>query len=152
MTSRRAARATWTRGGSAVLLAGDALALTLFAVLGRHTHDEATGVEALSAVAKTAGPFVIGWLLVALAWLRVRTPDIDATRSVPVETARGWVLAFPVAVLGRALVIGRVSPWSFYVVAFSVPLAFLITWRVVAAVWIRRVADRRAPSRAGRWG
>jgi hypothetical protein len=44
---------------------GDALALLIFAALGRASHGEAAGLTALTQVAETAAPFIIGWFAVA---------------------------------------------------------------------------------------
>ncbi|MCC6237194.1 MAG: DUF3054 domain-containing protein [Dehalococcoidia bacterium] len=116
-----------------LLLAGDALVLLAFAVTGRRTHDEAVGLAAALAVVTTAAPFLAGWLL-ASGVPRLRTVVPRDARALVVEAAQMWAIAFPVAVLVRAAILGRFSPLSFYLVAFSAALAMLVVWRLVFAL------------------
>src|SRR5689334_1124680 len=44
-----------------LLAAGDALAFMVFAALGRASHSEAAGLDAIMQVAETAAPFAAGW-------------------------------------------------------------------------------------------
>ena len=126
-----------------VLLAGDLVALTLFAVLGRNTHDEAIGLGAARAVAGTAAPFIVGWLVAAplLGALRARTTA--TLPMMPRVVLASWIAGYPLAMLLRGIALGRTSPLSFYVVAFLVPLLILLAWRLAFAF----VEARRAPSR-----
>jgi hypothetical protein len=113
-----------------LLLAGDLVTLGLFAIAGRRNHDEATGLAAVGAVSETALPFVLGWIA---AVILVRTARLEGVTSVGTtlrQTVPGWVIAFPVVVLLRALVLGRFSPWTFYLVAFLLAFALLAAWRV----------------------
>ena len=116
-----------------LLGAGDLVVLLAFAVAGRRTHDEAVGLAAALEVATAAAPFVVGWL-VASAILRIGLVAPHELRSLLQEATQLWAVAFPVAILVRALILGRVSPLSFYIVAFLAPLAMLLAWRVVFAV------------------
>ncbi len=134
-------------GRGRLLLAGDLVALLAFAVIGRRSHAEETGLEAAGAVLGTAAPFLVGWV-VALVVLRVPGPrTVDGPRAVegPRElvgaAARVWVVAFPIAVLVRAIGLGRFSPWTFYVVAFLAAFALLAIWRVAFAYLGRRGAS-----------
>ena len=118
---------------AATLLAGDAAALLLFAVLGRGSHGEATGLAAIGETLVTAAPFVAGWLAVS-PWLGALSPT--ATRGLgPMlrATALTWPPALLVAALIRAAIIGRFSPPSFYVVTFIVGLLLLCLWRAAFA-------------------
>src|SRR4051794_22331742 len=49
----------------AALVAGDALAFLVFAAVGRASHTEAAGLDAILQVAGTAAPFALGWFIVA---------------------------------------------------------------------------------------
>ena len=116
-----------------LLLAGDLVALALFAILGRNTHDEAIGFGAVRAVAGTAAPFLVGWL-VASPLLRVLRPLATPTAAPMLRaTLTTWVAAYPISVLVRGLALGRTSPLSFYIVAFVVPLLLLLAWRLAFA-------------------
>ena len=130
-----------------LLVAGDAAILVVFAILGRRTHDEATGFAAALAVLGTVLPFVLGWLAAAPLLGALRG---ERTRSLPAmveRSALAWLGAFPIAVAIRALALGRFSPWTFYVVAFTVPLLMLLAWRTVFALAERRFATRAAAPR-----
>ncbi len=115
-----------------LLLVGDLLALVAFAVIGRRSHEEAVGIEAALAIATTAAPFVGGWI-VASTVQRLRAPLPYDARGLLLEALRMWLVAYPLAVIVRALILGRLSPASFYVVAFCSALAMLLVWRLVIA-------------------
>ena len=115
------------------MLAGDLVALALFAILGRNTHDEAIGFGAVRAVAGTAAPFLVGWL-VASSLLGARWPQVTSAVALMVRaTLTTWVVAYPIAMLVRGVALGRTSPLSFYIVAFVVPLLLLLAWRLAFA-------------------
>jgi hypothetical protein len=117
-----------------ILLAGELVALALFAILGRNTHNEAVGFEAAQAVTGTAAPFLIGWLITSLL-LGARRP-VPTPTVVQMVRARltTWIVAYSLAMLVRGISLGRTSPLSFYIVAFTVPLPLLLAWRLVCAV------------------
>lgn len=129
-------------GRSGLLVAGDAAALIAFAVLGRRSHDEATGWDAVVAVGETALPFVLGWIVAASLLGAFSAERIASPRAIVRSSAIAWLGAFPLAVLGRALLLGRFSPWTFYVVAFSVALLMLLGWRVLFVLVSRRLTAR----------
>lgn len=117
-----------------VLLIGDLAVLALFAILGRNTHDEAIGIDAVWGVAGTVAPFLVGWL--------VASPLLGALRAATTATLpmmlrivlSSWIAAYPLAMLVRGIGLGRTSPLSFYIVAFTVPLLFLVAWRLVFSI------------------
>lgn len=109
------------------LVAGDALALLFFAVLGRsfHTHSFALNAEAL----QTAAPFLASWLVVSPL---LGTYTLDATKSVGsgvVSVLKGWALAMPLALAVRGLSKGEVPPTPFIAVSMVATLVFLAGWR-----------------------
>jgi len=113
-----------------VLAAGDLVALALFAILGRNTHNEAVGFEAARAVAGTAAPFLIGWLVASPLLGALRRTATSTSALMFRATLTTWVVAFPLAMLLRGLALGRTSPLSFYIVACSFPLLLLLAWRL----------------------
>jgi hypothetical protein len=131
-----------------LLLAGDLVALVVFAVIGRRSHEEATGLDAVASVLGTAMPFLLGWLAATLLVGMASEGGLPARSGGPAgtlrETGRTWVVAFPIAVVLRAAFLGRWSPLSFYVVAFLAPFALIAVWRVVFALVGGRL--ERAPS------
>jgi hypothetical protein len=111
----------------AVLLA-DVAGITVFAAVGRASHDESLG---LLGVASTAWPFLGGWAVGVLATRAWRRPTSLAT-GVGV-----WAAAVAGGMLLRRLAGGGVQP-AFVVVAALVLALILLGWRGVAALLLRR--------------
>ncbi|MFC5993123.1 DUF3054 domain-containing protein [Pseudonocardia hispaniensis] len=114
-------------------LAADAVAVVVFAALGRLSHDESGDLLGLLG---TAAPFLIG---LAAAWA---TPWV---RAHPIELRSGAVVVGGTAVLGllvRAAFTGRL-PASFAIVAGLSLVVLLLGWRVIALLVSRHRA--RAP-------
>ncbi len=111
------------------LVTGDVLTLLIFAAIGRRSHGEAVGLEAMLEVVTTGLPFIAGWLLIA-PWTGAFKPE--ATRSpfgMLRATLLGWCGGLLVGALLRAAMLGRFSPVSFYLVTFAVALFMLSGWR-----------------------
>lgn len=132
------------RARDRLLVVGDLAALLLFAVIGRRSHAEETGIEAAGAVLGTAAPFLVGWVVGLVVWRAAAGDSGDTSelgvRGLLVAAARNWVVAFPVAILVRAIGLGRFSPWTFYVVAFLAGFALVALWRVCFGFLGRRGA------------
>ncbi len=123
-----------------LLAVGDIAVFMLFAAIGRASHSEAAGFSAIAEVAQTAAPFALGWFVVA-PWLGAFNADVTAyPRRMLGRTALAWLLALPVGLIVRALIIGRGSPFSFAIVTFITALLMLLCWRGAYAWW----ASRRA--------
>lgn len=123
------------RGRTAALVAGDAVALVVFAALGRNSHGLATGFAAVGETLRTAAPFVLGWFAVA-PWLGAFSPAVTRGPAAMLRTTLlAWVPAVVVGAMLRAVAIGRLSPWTFYAVTFVVGLLLLAGWRAVYAWW-----------------
>jgi Protein of unknown function (DUF3054) len=129
-------------GRTTLLLAGDVAALATFAILGRRSHQEATGWDAIGGVLETALPFIVGWIVAAWLLGAFTAEHTGSLRAIVQRTALAWLLAFPLAVVGRAVLLGRGSPWTFYLVAFSVAFLMLACWRLLFAL-----AEQRWPAR-----
>lgn len=122
------------------LLALDALAVLVFAALGRSTHAEGFDVVGLLA---TAAPFLAGALVGALVARSWRSPL--AWRA----GLATWAGAAVIGLALRAAVTGRL-PLSFALVA-TVSLAVLLTgWRGVAHLVVAARDRRRRRSMARR--
>lgn len=110
----------------------DVVLVLLFAAVGRSSHAEAGGIAGLLG---TAWPFLVG--LVA-GWALVRWRRADWPRA--------WHHAIPIwvatVVLGMLLlaVTGQGTAVSFVAVATLVLAAFLLGWRLVAGLVLRRRA------------
>ncbi|PDW00329.1 DUF3054 domain-containing protein [Candidatus Chloroploca asiatica] len=123
---------------TAGLVTGDVVAFLVFAALGRGSHGLANGPEALIEVARTAAPFLAGWLVVAPlvgAYSRASTSDVGGMLRT---TLLGWSGGIIIGSLVRAAMIGRFSPLSFYVVTFLAALILVGGWRTIFALIERR--------------
>jgi hypothetical protein len=129
-----------------LLVVGDAVSFLVFAAVGRSSHGEAAGLDALLQVAATAAPFALGWWLVApfVGAYRMRQEEAQgwAARlpsSFLLRTLLAWVLALPVGLGLRALFLQRGIPLSFAIVTFIANTILLLGWRgVFLWLWRRR--------------
>ena len=109
------------------LLIGDAIALAMFAVIGLASHDE--GITA-GGVARNALPVLAAWFVVAAF---VGTYSRPGLRTMFIT----WVIAVPVGVALRAIVLSRPADGSqivFAIVTMTVTLLLLLVWRAIAAM------------------
>ncbi|MBV9230257.1 MAG: DUF3054 domain-containing protein [Chloroflexi bacterium] len=112
-----------------LLVIGDVLVFLIFSAIGRRSHGEAAGLDALVQIAFTAAPFAIGWFIVS--------PFVGAFRrglevqpgKMALRTALAWVAAWPVGLLIRGLIEWKVPPLSFALVTLISNTVFLLIWR-----------------------
>lgn len=110
----------------------DAVLVVVFATFGRGAHSEGLGV---AQVWGTAWPFLVG---LALGWAALL-----AARRPPTSVGSGVILWLITLVIGmgiRGLGDGRVPHWSFMMVAGVAIALFLVGWRAIRALLIRRRA------------
>ncbi len=129
-------------GRAWALAAGDAVALMVFAAIGRRSHDEAAGIAAALALVGTAAPFVAGWLIAAWPLGAFRDGGTATAGEMARTTLVAWTAAFPIAAAIRAVALWHVSPWTFYVVAYLFSLLMLTAWRTAFVLGERRWARR----------
>ena len=124
-----------TRRAALGAFALDALLVTVFAAIGRATHEGDPFGPGGSGLAQTAWPFLVsllaGWLI-ALAW---RRPAAVVRTGVPV-----WAVTVAGGMLLRA-VSGQGTAVAFIIVATGTLLAFLVGWRAIAA-GVARLGNR----------
>jgi peptidoglycan/LPS O-acetylase OafA/YrhL len=110
-------------------LAADLLAVVVFVLLGRRSHDEGSAVAGTVA---TAWPFVAGAL--------VGEGVVLLTRSRPDSLAAGAVVTAGAVVIGMSLrrLTGGGTPVSFVIVATAFLTLFVLGWRLGARVLARR--------------
>ncbi|MGI3781064.1 MAG: DUF3054 domain-containing protein [Janthinobacterium lividum] len=106
----------------------DLVLVLVFAAIGRVSHGEALG---LAGLARTAGPFLLGWLV---GWVLVAL--VPSTRSRPRGVLAGVLVWVPTVVVGMLVrhAVGEGVQTSFVVVATIVLAVFLLGWRGVAAL------------------
>jgi hypothetical protein len=132
-------------GVARTLIIGDLLALFVFGVVGRMTHD--LPASEVAGVLESTLPFVAGWF-VATPWFGLFREEV-ATSPVGVVTRSllAWVpIGFPVSIVLWALVRGRAIPDEiapeFVVAALAVTVLLLVGWRLgYALVQQRRRED-----------
>ena len=119
----------------------DLCCVLAFVIIGRARHDAAGG-DSPGGIAATAWPFLAGLLL---GWLGTR-----AWRRPAALTPSGVGAWLGAAGLGMALRVaaGQGTAVAFVLVALAFLGLFLLGWRVVALVVLRRGSGRR--SRLGR--
>ena len=116
--------------GSALLIAGDVLSFLVFAAIGRRSHSEN---GAIVDVALTAVPFLAAWLASAALTGALRGELLLAPRRMLTRTLLAWLLAWPLGLGLRALVLQREIPGSFAIVVGIVNTVLLVGWRAAAA-------------------
>ncbi len=120
-------------------LAGDAACFLLFAVLGLNSHNEAFNLDNLS---RAAGPFWLGWLVVAgIAGLYAADWPRPAA-TVWKRTLYAWPGAWLIGIVARAFVFDRGFVPAFAAVSFLTLAVILVCWRSLAA---RLLASRAQP-------
>lgn len=122
-------------GYIALLVVGDLLAFVVFAWLGRRSHAEAAGLDALAETLGTAAPFIAGWFIVSPIAGAFRA-GLAPTRMAG-RTVLGWLLAWPVALVLRALALQRGIPLTFALITGATNLVLLVGWRTAFA-WLWR--------------
>lgn len=125
---RRAPALVGTRR-TALLVAGDLLAFLGFSALGRRSHGEAAGLDAILQIIETAAPFAIGWLLVAPFLGGFNSEIVTRPRAMLARTSLAWLIALPIGLALRALIRQTGIPLSFAATTFLVLLALLGGWR-----------------------
>lgn len=106
-------------------LVADVVAIVVFAILGRSSHDEA---NTLLGVLGTAWPFLVGALAGHLLCLMI-TP-LRGDRASWRSGLTVWAATLVGGMVLR-LSSGDTAAWSFVVVAGIVLAAFLVGWRIL---------------------
>ena len=116
------------------LVIGDIAALCLFAPLGLLSHDE--GITA-AAVARNAGPIVVGWLAASVLLQTYAVGGGTARR----RTVATWAVGVTAGVVLRGILLGRSvgeAQVAFLLVTLSVTGVLLGAWRLLWARLARR--------------
>lgn len=120
-----------------ILVVGDAISFLVFAAIGRSSHQEASGLSALGPVVETAGPFLIAWYAIA-APLGALDPTLTRKpRQLLLATGKTWLLAWPCALLLRAIWLRRGIPGSFALVVLISNALLLLGWRGLFGLALR---------------
>src|SRR5436853_5650399 len=112
----------------AALVAGDALAFLAFAAVGRASHSEAAGLDAILQVAGTAAPFALGWFVVAPLAGAFKAELAGNPRKMLRRTALAWLIAWPIGQALRALVRQSGIPLTFAIITLLTNMLLLLGW------------------------
>ncbi|NTV63300.1 MAG: DUF3054 domain-containing protein [Oscillochloris sp.] len=130
-------------GRIVALASGDVVALLVFAAIGRSSHGEPIGPAAFGEVLYTATPFLVAWLISAPLLGGFSLQTTNTPLKMLRATAVSWCAALVLGAVVRAIMIGRFSHYTFYVMTFLVAMLILCVWRGTFALWEQR-GDRVA--------
>lgn len=120
---------------TATLLLGDLLIVLLFSAIGRVSHHMVP--DPLS-VLNTAFPFAVAWLVTGALTGIFKPAWAESVGKAFKVTLLTLVIAAPLGVLLRSLLLGRMMAPSFWIVG-SVSLAVLmLTWRLLYAYFKKK--------------
>jgi hypothetical protein len=138
----------WAR--VALLAGGDALALLLFASIGRANHAEGL---TLAGVLSTAAPFLAGWFAAAPALGGYgRAAQGGDAGAAALAAAKAWAVAAPAGLLVRTLSKGYLPDKAFVIVSLAATAVLLVGWRTAlaaAAPGAPAAAEAAAAGQAG---
>jgi hypothetical protein len=115
-----------------ILVLGDVLAIALVTFIGFATHGE-TGLSFLPRMAAAFFPLILSWFLAA-PWLGLFEPNITSNLKQIWRPALAMLLAVPLAVVLRGLILNAAALPIFAVVMWSVSAFGMIVWR--ALYWL----------------
>ncbi len=122
-----------------LLLAGDAVCLAAFVLLGLGSHAGLADANAGYRFLVNAGPLIVTWAIVAYALGALRWPAAASLRTVWARTLTAWLVAAPLALLLRAQLLGAATLVVIFVlVTMGLGGTLLLLWRTVCFWWVRR--------------
>jgi hypothetical protein len=128
-----------------ILIAGDLLVILSFVWVGRSSHSlSMTNItESLS----TALPFIISWFLIT-PWFGIYRAEVSRTwRKLVPRLLVAWAVAGPVALVLRALFLGRPLPEGIIPIFAIVSLGYIglvvLIWRLGYVWWVNRSLGQR---------
>jgi hypothetical protein len=114
-----------------VLALVDTVMILLFAGVGKASHNAVDGSLDIVAVAQTAAPFLLSWLLVA-PLLGCFTPMATGDwKQSTLATTKGWIVAVPLGCVLRGIIKGYVPPLPFVIVTMIATWVLLVGGRVL---------------------
>lgn len=125
-------------GRVAGLVAGDLITFLLFSAIGRASHAEAAGLDAIAQVVETAAPFAIGWFLAAPFVGAFREDVTGRPGRMLGRTALSWLIACPIGLVLRAVIRQTGIPWTFALITFATVLVMVGIWRGAYALIAQR--------------
>jgi hypothetical protein len=129
-------KARSSRAWQIALVLGDLVALYLFVLAGQMDHELLPGSNPLWYTLTRGWPFLAVWLVVGWLAGAFRLPSGVSLRTLAeelgVRALHGWLIAAPLGVLLRALVLGRSTiPVLFLLTTLGFGALFLLAWRLL---------------------
>jgi hypothetical protein len=124
-----------------ILIGGDVVIFMFFAFTGRETHAPGDANLIVNAL-PTLLTFLIVWFAIALVGSVYRSGVIAQPRSAVRHTLIVWIIAAPIAIVIRAILLSRTAiPWQFVAVTMGLVGSLLLLWHggVAWSVARRRV-------------
>ena len=113
-----------------LLVIGDALVFLIFATIGRRSHGEAAGLDAVLQTVQTAAPFAIAWFIVSPFLGAYRRELESQPRTMALRTLLAWVAAWPLSMILRGVFVDHaVPPWTFALITLVTNTILLLLWR-----------------------
>ena len=126
------------RQSQIILVSGDVVIFMFFAFTGRETHAPGDANLIVSAL-PTLLTFLIVWFAIAALGRVYRSEVINDTRSAILRTLIAWIIAAPIAIIIRALLLSRTAiPWQFVAVTVGLVGILLLLWHGGAAWYLSR--------------
>lgn len=128
-----------------ILITGDLLVILSFVWVGRSSHSlSMTNItESLS----TALPFIISWFLIT-PWFGIYRAEVSRNwRKLVPRLLVAWAVAGPIALVLRALFLGRPLPEGIIPIFAIVSLGYIglvvLVWRLGYIWWVNRSLGQR---------
>jgi hypothetical protein len=105
--------------------------LFIFASIGKASHSDIDGSLDLVAVAKTAGPFMLSWLVISPllgCFTPMATGDL---KGAALTASKGWVVAIPLGCIIRGILKGYIPPLPFVIVTMISTWVLLVAGRAL---------------------
>jgi hypothetical protein len=121
-----------------ILISGDIVIFMFFAFTGRETHAPGDANLIVNAL-PTLLTFLIVWFVIAAVGRVYRSGVITHSRSAVRHTLIAWIIAAPIAIVMRALLLSRTAiPWQFVAVTIGLVGTLLLVWHGGLAWYLAR--------------
>jgi len=111
-----------------ILVMGDIVIFMFFAFTGRETHAPGD-VNLIVNALPTLLTFLIVWLTIATVGRVYRSDVMFNPRSALLRTLITWIIAAPIAIVIRAILLSRTAiPWQFVAVTLGLVGMLLLLW------------------------
>ena len=121
-----------------ILILGDVVIFMFFAFTGRETHAPGDPNPIVNAL-PTLLTFLIVWSVIAAVGRVYRSDVMTNPRSALLRTLIAWIIAAPVAIVIRAILLSRTAiPWQFVAVTMGLVGSLLLLWHGGAAWFLKR--------------